>query len=390
MGWQRTILLIGALLFASVMWDLTFLDPLIIALIVVLIISWLWNKTTLSGLGIRRTVISDRVSVGEKIREEIVVSNRSRIPKLWVQLDDRSSLPNHAASRVLRLRGRSEKSWQVETVAVQRGRHRLGPVWASGSDPVGLYESSHLMPVTHDVMVYPGRVDISSITLPTAHLSGGRIAHRPAMTTTVSAGSIRDYSPGDPLNRISWSATARRGALMVKEFEPDPTSDVWILVDLNETWHRALHEDERLPGHAHLNSTTEYIVSLGFSLAEAAMALERRVGLVVNRDDPIRLDPATNERQSLRIAETLAVVTPSGARSLVESIASDVNRVSRTSGLVIITADTGGDWVSAAAGLVERLIPVTAVIVDPGTGTSEIVQRLARARVQVHRFPLSQ
>lgn len=372
------------------MWDLTFLDPLIVALAVLLVASWLWNKTTLTGLGLKRTVISDRVSVGEKIGEEIVISNRSRIPKLWVQLDDRSSLPNHAASRVLHLRGHSEKIWRVETVAVQRGRYRLGPMWASGSDPVGLFESFHLMPVSHDVMVYPARVDISSITLPTAHLSGGRLAHRPAMTTTVSAGSIRDYAPGDPLNRISWSATARRGALMVKEFEPDPTSDIWILVDLNETWHQALHEDEAVPGHSHLNSTTEHIVSLGFSLAEAAMALERRVGLVVNRDDPVRLDPATNERQSLRIAETLAVVTPSGTRSLAESLASDVNRVSRTSGLVVITADTGGDWVGAAAGLVERLIPVTAIIVDPGAGAGELVQRLARARVQVHRFPPNQ
>ena len=43
---------------------------------------------------------------------------------------------------------------------------------------------------------------------------------------------MRDYATGDSLNRIHWPTTARTRRLMGKEFELDPTADIWLYLDL--------------------------------------------------------------------------------------------------------------------------------------------------------------
>jgi uncharacterized protein (DUF58 family) len=379
-------------LFASITWQLDVLDRITLSLVVVLAIAWLWNRFSLSGIGFERTLMLDRVNVGDLVVEEITISNRSWIPKLWVEMDDASTLPNHKTGRVVTLGSRKTRTWRVETVAVRRGKYRLGPSHLSAADPLGLFASEKVLPVHHSLIVFPAKVDISSIPMPTATLSGGRAAPQLAMVNSAMFNSIREYAPGDPMNRIAWRATAHRGQLMVKEFDPDPSADLWILLDLNDDGQFDLHYRSDIPSvYQHLNTTVEYVVSIGASLATAALAQGRKVGLILNRQDPIRIEPDNSERQWFRIAETLAVVTSRGSRSITESLTADHRRFSRTSALVVITADPRSDWVAAGAALVERLVPVTAVVVDAGgEGQDDIdplLRRLASARIHIHRYP---
>src|SRR5262249_41130714 len=49
---------------------------------------------------------------------------------------------------------------------------------------------------------------------------------------------VREYRPGDDLRRVHWPATARRGALMVKEVEVDLAPYFTVILDLARR-HRA-------------------------------------------------------------------------------------------------------------------------------------------------------
>jgi len=42
---------------------------------------------------------------------------------------------------------------------------------------------------------------------------------------------VRQYQPGDPLRRIHWRSTARRGDLIVREFEPPGVQNLGIFLD---------------------------------------------------------------------------------------------------------------------------------------------------------------
>jgi uncharacterized protein (DUF58 family) len=48
---------------------------------------------------------------------------------------------------------------------------------------------------------------------------------------------LREHQPGDPFRRIAWKASARRGVLLVREFEREERDVVWIVLDASvELW----------------------------------------------------------------------------------------------------------------------------------------------------------
>ena len=365
-------------------------DRLIVTLVIVLLICWVWMRFSLQRLGLSRALSLDRVRAGEWITEELSLKNHGLLPRLWVEVRDLSSLPGHHAGQVVHLGSRGSATWEVSTRCERRGRYRLGPVSISSGDPLGLFEDRRLIPATHELIVYPPRVDVSDVPVPMANMSGGRVANANASVAAQTISGIREYGPGDPLNRISWNATARFGRMMVKEFDPEPTSDIWIILDLNEPEYDGHTEPER-HGSASVDEALEYAIAVAGSLAERCLNDGRKVGLVANRSMPIRLDPDGSQRQWFRIFETLAVASSFGRRPLHEAIQAESRRFSRNSGLIVITSGTSRDWVLAARSLVQRQVPVSAVMIadqhrHDAEDMQSLVEALAGAYVSVTRL----
>ncbi len=385
--------LITAVLFAiAIVNDWSTPDRLIITLVVVLLVAWIWTRFSLQRLGLTRSLTLDRVRAGESVSEELSLSNLARLPKLWVEVRDYSSLPGHHAGRVVHLGSRGIATWSTTTRCERRGRYRLGPVAISSGDAFGLFESRKIVPATHELIVYPPRIDVSDIPMPMANMSGGRTSHVNPSLAAHQISGIREYNSGDPLNRISWNATARLGRMMVKEFDPEPTSDYWVLLDLNEPDER---ETEPSPGSPlssgpSVDEALEYAIAVAGSLAERCLADGRKVGLIVNRSMPIRLDADNTQRQWLRVFETLAVATSFGHRSLFEAIQAESRRFSRNSGLIVVTSNPSPDWVLAAQSLVQRQVPVTAVLIaDQHRADAQAMHDLLEALASVHAAVVS-
>ncbi|MDQ3654382.1 MAG: DUF58 domain-containing protein [Chloroflexota bacterium] len=380
--------LIAAVLFAiAIVNDWSTPDRLIITLVVVLVIAWIWTRLSLQRLALTRSLTLDRVRAGEWVTEELSLGNLAVLPKLWVEVRDLSSLPGHHAGRVVHLGSRGTSTWSTTTRCERRGRYRLGPIAISSGDAFGLFESRKMIPATHELIVYPPKVDVSDIPMPMANMSGGRASHVNPSLAAHQISGIREYSTGDPLNRISWNATARLGRMMVKEFDPEPTSDIWIMLDLNEpdeTDHEPNPASPRSAGPS-VDEALEYAIAVAGSVAERCLADGRKVGMIVNRSMPIRLDADNSQRQWFRVFETLAVASSFGHRSLFEAIQAESRRFSRNSGLIVITSSAFRDWVMAAQSLVQRQVPVTAVLVtDQHRPDAEEMQALLEALASVH------
>lgn len=395
MGAARIALIVVILFLVAVINDWSSLDALIISLLALLLIAYIWSRLSLPRLGLTRSLSLDRVRAGETVSEELTLTNASLLPKLWIEVRDLSSLPGHNASHVVNVSPHGATTWHVVTQCHKRGRFQLGPVSISSGDPLGLFTAKRFIPVRHELVVYPVKLDVSHIHLPAANMAGGAVLNRSSAISSPTISGLREYAPGDPLNRISWAATARRGMMMVKEFDPDPTSDLWIMIDLNESGIRPTEaglEGETAGDQQRLESTEEYLIALGGSLAERALDDGRKVGLVINRSMPIRLIADNTRRQWYRIFESLAMATAFGNRSLAEAISVESRRFSRTAGLIVLTSSPDREWVAAARALVQRQVPVGAVIVDdsPDLGPEEsldvLIQDLAAARVTVSRY----
>ncbi|MEA2514333.1 MAG: hypothetical protein QOJ59_3820, partial [Thermomicrobiales bacterium] len=117
------LVVVGTLVFAQINeWQL--LDQLTIALVALLVLAYVWSRVSVTGVGATRRISTVRAQVGQTVSEEVIVENRARLGKLWLEIRDFSTLPGHHASRVLHLGGRQRRSWVVETVCARRGRYR--------------------------------------------------------------------------------------------------------------------------------------------------------------------------------------------------------------------------------------------------------------------------
>ncbi|MEI2422765.1 hypothetical protein V6O07_20975, partial [Arthrospira platensis SPKY2] len=99
---------------------------------------------------------------------------RSRLPKLWLELRDYSTLPFHDVSQVLNnMRSGESERWPVRTLCQQRGYYRLGPMSLHSGDPLGLFEMTQILPETSALVIYPAVVDLPRFQPPVADLAGG-------------------------------------------------------------------------------------------------------------------------------------------------------------------------------------------------------------------------
>src|SRR5574341_383668 len=63
--------------------------------------SWLMSRLALRGVNFRRTARSLRAQVGQIFEERFEIYNSSRLPRLWLEVQDDSPLPGSRGSQVL-------------------------------------------------------------------------------------------------------------------------------------------------------------------------------------------------------------------------------------------------------------------------------------------------
>lgn len=344
----------------------------------IIVLSALWAYANVNWVRVGRFTRARRAQVGKLAEEQFEVRNLSRLPKLWLEVRDFSTLPGHHASRVVSsLNGRRHERWIVRTLCQQRGRFMLGPLTLTSGDPLGLFRFSRTLPATSPIVVYPITVDIPAFNPPIGILTGGDAMRRRTHYVTTNVSGVRDYEPGDSFNRIHWRSVARTGRLVVKEFELDPTADLWLIVDMDRNVHvkAPWHPVERNEGPAILwkesrrditlaPSTEEYAVSVAASLARHFIMRNRSVGMVMHSRHREVIQADRGERQLTKILETLAVIEPLGNIPFSQVLTGEGQSLSRHTTLIVITSSPDVTWVAALRDLQRRGVYSVAVVVD--------------------------
>lgn len=347
----------------------------------VLLLSYGWAWSSVRSVTLRRFTRTRRSQVGQFAEEQFEVNNRSFWPKLWLEIRDESTLPWHyQASRVINSLGRhSSQRWQVKTLCTQRGRFRLGPVTLHSGDPLGIFQVQQSLANTSFLLVYPFTVELTSFEPTISDLSGGEARHRRTYQLTSNVAGVRDYVHGDSLNRIHWPSSARARRLMAKEFELDPTADIWLYPDLYRgaegamAWAPAPPEPTlfALRNPRRQNAvfelppiTTEYTVTITASLARYFLLRNRSVGMSSRGRSREYLQADRGERQLNKMMEALAVVEAGGDIPLANLMATEGMRLNRNDTVIAISPDPSPEWAIALQQLQRRGVNSIAIIVD--------------------------
>jgi uncharacterized protein (DUF58 family) len=372
--------------------------------VAVIVIAVVWTWTAISQVRLGRHTRALRAQVGRPLEERLSVRNTGHIPKLWLEVRDHSDLPGHEASLVVdSLAPGRERVWVVRSLCRERGRFRLGPLSLTSGDPFGLFQVTRRVPQTNHIVVYPMTFELTDFTLPLGPMPGGDALRRRTHYVTANAAGVRDYSPGDSFNRIHWKSTARRDRLIVKEFELDPLSDIWLFLDGDRGVQASLpdaYADTNEPPQAVWvgmqakvrlpASTEEYCVSVAATLAQYFIRHDRTVGLITYGKNREIVQPDRSERQLTKMMEMLAVFRAEGRVHLADALSIESQQLPRWSTLIIISSATDMDWVLAAQSLKRHGLRVVCVVIDVssfgGYGQGAVVEALWGANIPAFRI----
>jgi uncharacterized protein (DUF58 family) len=342
--------------------------------------AWIWAVFSLRGLRVERTARALRAQVGQVFEERYEVINESRLFRIWLEVRNESPLPASGGSQVITLlRGRQKRIYWAQTLLSQRGVFPLGPTVLASGDFFGLFPKSRTIEPQDSLLVYPMMFDIQEFPNPAGLLPGGESLRRRTHQITPNASGVREYMPGDPLNRIHWTSTARRNRLMAKEFELDPMAEVWIMMDSERARQAQLSQPDRKEPLEYLDywryqrkvalpaSTEEYGLSICASLSRYFIRIGRSVGYISAGRHLTLLPPDRGGRQLGKILEALALSQAEGELPLQGLVETQAKYLPRGSTAVLVTPTADLEFVYVVEFLLRRGLRPVAVLLNAKT-----------------------
>jgi len=321
-----------------------------------LLVSYLWARSLAKHLSIKREMRFGWMQVGDHLEERFTLTNNGLFPGLWVEVHDHSNIPDYNPGRVASVSARDGFKWQTQGICNRRGMFTLGPTELITSSPFGFFEVSIRDLASTSLMIMPPIIPLPSIDI----APGGRVGEgRPrqnAPERTVSATSVREYSPEDSLRWIHWPTSARKDDFFVRLFESTPSSDWWIALDLNKNVQAGQGQ----------SSTEEHGVIFAASLADKGLRLGHSVGLVAYSSQPVWLPPKEGNETRWEILRALSLVDV-GEKPLHDILERLRPSISHNSSFILITSDIQASWISTLLPFLLRGIIPTVILLDPNS-----------------------
>jgi uncharacterized protein (DUF58 family) len=207
-----------------------------------LLISLWFALRALRNIEIRRE-LPESVCVGERLVVEISCSNRrSRLANWALLVDDAFqyrgplTLRRPAPARVLFPFVPPGATCRAvyEGAPPVRGRYVFGPLRLSTRFPLGLMRYEKTIDDRQSLTVWPrmGRLTPDGLQLEQRSEMGSQRTERRQARREADFYGLRDWRSGDSRRWIHWRSTARRGQIVVRQFDESRSQDLLLLVDL--------------------------------------------------------------------------------------------------------------------------------------------------------------
>jgi len=309
----------------------------------------------------------------EWVHAEGQIANPSWWPIPWVEIESRQPEAFSGGLRQVEwLPGGAVRPLTASWFAQRRGVYYLGRVVLRGGDWFGLHRADRETPPFREIVVYPAVHPVSAVPDARRLPEGPRRDPASPFPDDLPAG-VRPYRTGDAQRDIAWRATARHGALLVREMPRVRERATCLLVDLDRAaWYRPT-----------AGEGVEQAISLCASLlcdprlADRALALGTWAGLRTHDEEgrphdlpprPVWLAPRAGEAGRRALLRLLAAAEPGEAPAFTDLLLTLGPRVPwGAQALWIVPRDTPAVRAQAAAWQ-SRGHPVTVLCVERREG----------------------
>jgi uncharacterized protein (DUF58 family) len=234
---------------------------------------------------------------------EIAIENRGRMILDCRLVDD---LPTALADEPAKLRVQAfprvpvRKRYHVRPR--RRGDYETGWLYVRYRSPLGLAEKWARAKLVQTVRVYPALKTSEEQQIFLARSRQIELQLRQARQRGLGRDfeSLRDYREGDDLRDVCWTATARRGGLITRQYQTERSQAVWIVLDCGRLMRS--QPDGKY-------SKLDHACATAVALAQVALYSGDRVGLLAyGQNIQQRLLPGRGAAHLRQMIELLAQV----------------------------------------------------------------------------------
>jgi uncharacterized protein (DUF58 family) len=236
------------------------------------------------------------------VRLEVEAAGGTLAPVLIEERVEPGLLERAPRALVLELPRGGRASARASAKCLRRGRVLLPGPRVVTSAPFGLVEHTREVDLPAEALVlprtYPLRAGALERAAPPAEAVARKLTFSPERRDVVRG--LRDLRPGDDVRTVHWRSSARRGSLLVKEFERTAPKDALVL----------LHLPAQVEGAVDL----EPAVTAAASLVAHLVHQGERVALgIAGAGAPVTVPVAGGEAALGRALEALALAAPGDA-----------------------------------------------------------------------------
>jgi uncharacterized protein (DUF58 family) len=333
----------------------------------------LWDRYALASVTYMRELGATRLFVGEETDISIEIVNAKPLPLAWINIEDewpaevmllrgRLHYSHKPESRILlnllsmRFYERVRKQYRVR--ALHRGVQQFGPVDLRSGDMFGFRWQRKKLEQFDRLIVYPQVVPVTAFGIYSAQPFGDARMRRKIAEDPLRIMGVRPYAAGDSPRFLHWKATARRGELQTKVFEPGAAQAAALFLNLDTVAGR--------PGV--ITDYLEYAICAAASLARFILDRREAVGLYVNgsrRNERglVRLPPSRRSDRWEEILEGLARLIGLPSADFARLLGAEMALLPYGATVVAITAIVNDGILAALLDLRAAGHPVTLVAI---------------------------
>ncbi len=352
----------------------------------VYLVSRIWTRRSLEQVDAERR-FDGRAFSGDDLEARLTLHNAGWLPVPWLSF--RESLPVEMSSppfvqRVTGLRPDARRSFSYTLHCRRRGYYTIGPLTLEAGDLLGVIRPRQVQVDAEHLIVYPRVVPLEELGLPTRSPLVALPARTPLFEDPSRVTGVRAYEQGDSPRRIHWTATAKTGELLVKQYDASIARETMIYLDLG----REDYEQRRR------YTATELAIVTAASIANHVIVKEGlSVGLATEGWDPLGeaqarffLPPRSGRAHLMSLLEVLARVEVAEATPFPDFLRRESVELSWGATLAVIAGRESEALFDTLVVLQRAGFAVTLILVQPTYPSKRIRSRAAMLGMPVHRI----
>lgn len=179
-------------------------------------------------------ILPDKLSNGDENPIKISLKNQYLFEARLTIIDE---LPFQFQKRDFslysRIKSGEHKSFSYSVRPTERGVYSFGNLNVFARSPIGLLAKKHTFDNDKEVPVYPSFLQLRKYDLLafSNRLFEYGVKKIRRIGHTMEFEQIKDYVQGDDIRNINWKATAKKGQLMVNQFQDEKSQPIYSVID---------------------------------------------------------------------------------------------------------------------------------------------------------------